>query len=205
MNIIPIRPRELVAAALGCFLLVGSSASAQAAPSSIHVDIDKRRVAVAEPFVLTVTVEAPQGAVVKFPPPAERLGAFEVLAVRDHFDIPTESGRQWLRRYELETIQTGEHEIPAFEVAYTNRPQGAARKGVLTSPPSRVSVVSSLAADETPENFRDIKNAILLDVSPRWLNAGRAAGIGTVAILFAAAAMVVWQLKRPLTPRKWAL
>lgn len=161
---------------------------------------------VAEPFWLDWTVKAPSGARVTFPSTGDKLGDFDILDSRDLFDIPNdESGdeRTWTRRLQLESIVTGELEIPSIEIQVAD----AQSSQVIRSEPITVQIVSVLEERGDPTQFRDIQSVVDVDVPNRpshaWIG-WSLAGFSALA-LAVAAVTVATRRKRWQTPAQWAL
>lgn len=160
-------------------------------------------VLVAEPFRLEISVHAPEGATVKFPPITENLGEFQVLGAQDVLDVPGENGRDWTRIITLESITTGEIEIPPVGVQV----DAGGTMTQLWTQPITVRVESVIQDFSDPTQFRDIVSVV--DVtqptspSHSWMWWSMGAGIaGTV---FAIAAIILFRRRCALQPREWAL
>ena len=80
-------------------------------PVEVQVSLNKATAQIAEPLTLTVTVNAPEKVLVTFPQQQKTLGSFHVLSMYDTADIPTANGRQWIRRYQVESLVPGEQTL----------------------------------------------------------------------------------------------
>ena len=161
---------------------------------------------VAEPFWLEFTLAAPAGAKVTFPSMGERLGEFDILDKQDRFDIPgtgAEDQRTWTRRLQLESIVTGELEVPPIEIQVTD----ANTSQVIRSQPVPVRIVSVMEERGDPTQFRDIQSVVDVAVpanpSRAWIG-WTLAGFAALALAIAAA-VVVTRRKQWLTPSQWAI
>jgi hypothetical protein len=172
---------------------------------TLTATVSKSDVHVAEPFVLELTVVAPLGAKVTLPAIGEQISEFEILDYQDVNDIPSDASsgeRIWTRRMTLESIVTGELEIPALEIRVS---QGA-HSETLRSQVIPVHVISVLEGRADPTQFRDIQSVVDVDIpQPKsiawvWWTAG---GLGLLT-LFTTAFAVVTRRQTWLTPVDWA-
>lgn len=164
------------------------------------------KVQVAEPFTLELTVTAPTGSKVDFPSIGESLGSFDVNNQFDQADVPSVNEmtqRTWTRRLTLESIITGDLEIPSLEILV--------RSGdvlqTLKSETIGIHVTSVLEDRADPTKFRDIKSvvdvAVPQPVSHAWLWWTLGGAGGVVAAVFALVA--VTKRKSWITPNTWAM
>ena len=199
-------------AALFCLVGIGHAA---AQPSSgqetqqatITASASVTAVQVAEPFQLVIECVAPVGTNVSFPAVIEKLGEFDVIEHRDAFDIPLKSDsnrRSWTRTMTLESIVTGDLTLPAIEVQISD---GTGRKR-LASRPLQIKVLSVLEDRPDPNNFRDVKPLVDVEIETEpassfawvgWTIGGLAGGL-----FFAAAVVALVRHKRFITPSQWA-
>ena len=126
----------------------------------LDVEIDKPQVLVAERIEMKIEATAPQGIMVKFPELNQQLGDFEVMSVKDAMDIPEGSNRKWVRQIGLESLISGDLEIPAMELSYVDRRGSVAQTGFQKTPPQGVTVRSTLEGSEDPTRFREIKSVV---------------------------------------------
>jgi hypothetical protein len=177
-----------------------------ASAADVSATVSKSAVQVAEPFTLELTVQVPAGTRVVFPTMADRLGEFDVIDSQDLFDIPDAVAsdlRNWTRRLTLESIVTGDLEIPPIEIQVSD--QDGSRATV--SHPLPVRVISVLEDRSDPTQFRDIQSVVDVEVpeaaSPArlWWAIG---GVSGIACAFALA-MLIRRGKQWLTPKQWAL
>src|SRR6056297_3258367 len=134
-----------------CLCLV-ASAAASANPTALQPDgvvvinaiADRATAHVAEPVRLNLIVTAPTGTAVILPRVADRLGEFQVRDMQTKPDVPTSDGAQrtWISIYTLDTLQSGELEIPAISVQY--RTAGATEFQTISSDPVPIRVISLL-------------------------------------------------------------
>lgn len=176
-------------------------------PTGAHINVQasSTTVHVAEPVNITLTVTAPASAQVNFPDVPQQIGDFEVIDHRDRFDIPSAkniSERTWTRILTIESIVTGELQIPAMEVAVSTK-EG---QTMLVSNPLTIQVASVLKADSDPTQFRDIEPVVDVSVpstaSRQWI----AWSALTAGILILSVGLVFWIRGRRslITPNEWA-
>lgn len=176
-------------------------------PVDVKAVVSKSVVQVAEPFGLDVTVTVPAGTKVFFPTVNSQLGDFDVDEHQDMFDVPSATGsggqRSWTRHYSLESIVTGDLEIPPIEIPFTR----GQTTGSVTTKALPMRVVSVLEDRADPTKFRDIKSVVDVDVpTPSsngwifWTLGGMGAGV-----LSLAAIALVARRKKYLTPSQWAV
>ncbi len=174
-------------------------------PVEVMTHLDKSTATVAEPFPLTLQVEAPVGTSVTSPRFGPTLGPFTVTRAETLSELPIDgkpTRRRWRTSLELESLRTGDQSIPPIEIVY-RLPEGVvnsagSRDGVLRSRPLDVPITSVLKAEEDPAKFRDIKGVSEMPLvsdqrnTPIWI--GIAGGIGALAV----AGLVFW-LRRDRT------
>ncbi len=167
-------------------------------------------VQVAEPLTLELKVTAPVGTKVSFPIVGEQLGEWDVLNHSDALEIPSQEGRMWIRNLTLETIQTGDIEIPSIEIVWIASGGDAGSARSVSSKPLFVRIASVLeeAADLT--KFRDIRSVVDVPIPEKpettsWFQVAMMASAvaGCMAVAFL---VVTARRRRPkITARKWAL
>lgn len=174
--------------------------------ATVTSKVSRNAVQVAEPLTLELTVTAAVGSQVDFPSLGKTLGNFDVTDQIDRADVPTSNDRNqriWTRRLTLESIVTGDAEIPALEiiVRHKNNTQ------TLKSGAVAVHVASVLEDRADPTQFRDIQSvvdvAVPQPISRAWLwwTLGSAGGVAVSALLF----MAVAKRKTWMTPQAWAI
>ena len=174
--------------------------------ATVTAEVSSTTVQVAEPLTLELTVTAPAGSRVDFPSVGNSLGNFDVTNQTDRADVPSANDgnqRVWTRRLTLESIVTGDMEIPALEILVRNKVNSQTLKSEAI--PVRVASVLEDRAD--PTQFRDIHSVVDVEVpqsrSRAWLW-WTLSGLGGVA---AAALLLVAVAKRKtwMTPNAWAI
>ncbi|MBB3206325.1 hypothetical protein FHS27_002134 [Rhodopirellula rubra] len=173
-----------------------------------RVIVSKKRVAIAEPFMMRIEVVAPAGSQVRFQSMEQTLGAFNVLNVTDTPDVPVQTAdsddRLWVRTIDLETLQFGTQTIPSIEVMVQASDDGAEER-TRNSEPVAIEVVSVLDPEEQtkPDVFRDIEGEISLQDE-----SSSASGFGTLwwsALAVVAGVLggvaVVWSRRRDRSMR----
>ncbi len=174
---------------------------------STKVTVSKRSVQVAEPFHAEIRVTAPAGAKVAFPELNRVWGPFDVLEHQDQFDVPAVDGsglRSWSRSLTLETISTGDLELPSIEIQVRT---GASNEAlVIRTTAQKMQVISVLENQPDPLQFRDIKGVVNLEIPEpvsyawAWWLAG---GLGGTLML-GLAALVLAKKRQWSSPRQWA-
>lgn len=195
----------LIACVLACQFT--SRTNAQQLPSLVAT-IERDTVQIADPFWVTFEVVAPTDAQVQFPQISKVLGPFEILEQKEMFGIPSVSSpneKTWSLQLYLETMETGQLQIPAIEVAVEL--VSGERKRVQSSPVT-VTVESSIESGSDPTAFHDIRD--LIDASlPNeeetsnltWTLIGVLTGFGVAA---GAAIFALMRRKNLMTPAAWA-
>jgi hypothetical protein len=151
--------------------------AAERGPVSMVVRAEPSEITVGEHVTLTIEVTARDGVEVRMPRLEDTAGAFAVRASRTPPDVPEGGQRRFTHTYELDTFATGDVEIPAVTVGFTDRrpevdDSGQELAGELTGEPLTIRVGSVLAGNEQPTDFRDIKSTVDVPVSSplaqRW-------------------------------------
>ena len=160
-------------------------------------------VQVAEPFTLEICVSAPDGAKVTFPTISDKLGEFDVRGSQDAFDVPVQDARTWTRRFTLESIATGDVEIPSLDIQVNESGNASA----VQTHPIIVRVASVLEDRSDPTKFRDIQSVVDVDVPIAKSNAWVLWGLGGVLsmTMLAIATGAVSRRGKWLTPKDWAI
>jgi len=153
----------------------------------ISIHTDRNSVQIADPFEVVIQVLANDQASVKFPTMPQQLGVFDVIDHRDLLRIPskTNSGmNKWTRRLTLETLETGELQIPS--ISFAVRTEGKPPLQVATDP-LVIEVASVLEPTADPAEFADIHD--LIDVpepktwSYTWILWSAGGGLGLAALI----------------------
>ncbi|MBA2112954.1 hypothetical protein [Bremerella alba] len=198
----PIGIRLLLAAMFGLAWIQHAHASQD---PRLETTVSQSSLQVAEPFWLDLTVEAPIGAKVDFPAPGEMLGGFNVLDKQDLFDIPsrdTDDKRTWTRRLRLESLVTGDLEIPSLEIQLSEKNASH----VIRSEPIPIRIASVLEGHGDPTQIRDIQSVVDVAVPQApshawvWWSIGSMSGLSVVV---AAVALVARRRPR-MSPADWA-
>ncbi|MCA9010344.1 MAG: DUF4381 domain-containing protein [Planctomycetaceae bacterium] len=188
------------------FITFTGAANADSTVPTVQVNTSSTTVQVAEPFTFEINVTAPAGTTVYFPSIGELLGKFDVVDQQVRADVPSASDvnqRLWTQHLTLESIVTGELDIPSLEmqVRRDNKIQTLKTDAV----PVRVTSVLEDRAD--PTKFRDIASVVDIAVPEPvsrawiWWTLGGCGGIGTAALMLAAMS----KRKTWMTPKVWAL
>ncbi len=153
---------------------------------------------VADPFWVTIAISAEENANVVFPDVPTTLGPFEVLSHKDWFDVPVGNARSWTRHFQLESLQSGEFEIPSVLVSVDGE--------TIATEPLTVSINSSVEANADPFKFRDFKKPIEITAEKPGANAWvlwAVSGLSIAAVL----GFVCWSFyrKQSLTDSQFAM
>ena len=197
------------------------------APISVVAEIVATESQIAVPIDYRVTIDAPPGATVVLPPIAgvsinqtgnlrvvdKPFADFLLTGIDVTRDVPLDSENGTRRTQlvlEIESLKSGTCRTPAIEVVYrladseTSDPKYES-EGTVSVPALGLDIGSVLAADDTPEKFRDIKPALATPVDASEKNSPMMGflfvGMGALFIAF------LWWLrcnKRP-KPEGWAL
>jgi hypothetical protein len=171
--------------------------TAERGPVKFTVSVPRDELVVGEKFPLTVEVVAEPGVTVSMPVVKEALGKFEVSSPRTPPDIPDGADRRWTHTYDLRTLETGEHQIPALTMKFGDARNAKPGESVpidneLSTEPLFVHVASLMTGEFDPYNFRDIKGAVDVPTNepPAWLKyVIGAVGLGVVIL-------ILWMLRR---------
>lgn len=172
--------------------------------TTVSVSSSAQKVQVAEPFTVTIQVEAPTGTNIQFPPIENKLGPFDIIDSRTIADVPiTDNNRQWIQTYLVDSITTGENELPVLEIQATLN----GKTETLRTKPLVINVLSVLEDRADPTKFRDIRSVVDLPVAEpkETKNWGLWIGCGALALALAGAAVVlVNRRRRTFKPADWA-
>lgn len=189
-------------------ILLSHPLALQAQGIELDAKTDRDKIQIADPFELTIQVIAPEGTRVAFPPTAETLGPFEVLNTKEKLDIPNSeanaASRIWVQSISLETLDTGQLEIPAIEVAVE---QDGLKEEILRTKPITIDVESVVepAADLT--KFKGIADVHDVEVPADrshgwvWLTSGALATL----VLAGGALFIATRRNAAVSARAWAL
>jgi hypothetical protein len=172
------------------------------------VQLDKTTSQIAEPMELLLTLDAPLGTRVRMPVFSQKIGDFEVHSIQEVNDLPLdeESGqRRWLRRVTLETIRTGDLQIPPLSVLYRRAADSDFHE--LYSAALDVHVTSLLEDRADITQFRDIKGVVDVAI-PQQRRSSWIGWIGAATGTVAAFALLVFmgsRRRKQLSPAEWAL
>lgn len=205
--------KMFVAGVLG-FLITGF---AQAEPAKttynqqgfeVSINMSATSVRVAEPFTVTYEVISPSEKSLVWPAVADQLGPFDVIDSQDLFEIPVDSGRMWKRTLTLESIQSGDLEIPSLTVNIVPSDSKNVQSNpieVINIAAQPVSITSVLEGRADPTQFRDIQSVVDVEVpaekTSQWTTWGYTS-LGVIA-LACLALMIVAVRGRSITPATW--
>jgi hypothetical protein len=196
-------------------------------PVSVVAQIMPTKAQVAVPMQYRVTIDAPPGATVVLPPIAGvSINETDKLSIVDQpfadylltgveviRDLPmnTNSGtRRTQLILEIESLKSGLRRTPALEVVYrlvdakTATP-GFDSEGTVRIPPLGLDIGSVLVAEDSPDKFRDIKNALATPVK----SSDKSSPVMGLLFVGAGACFVglLWWSRRAkcFKPEQWAL
>ena len=176
----------------------------------VSISMSTTSVRVAEPFTVTYELTSPPDKKLVWPAVADQLGPFDVIKSNDFFDIPGDSGRIWKRVLTLESIQSGDLEVPSLAVNMVSSDSKGDRSEateVINIAAQPVTVTSVLEGRADPTQFRDIQSVIDVKVpveeTSDWTTWG-VTGLGVLSL--ACIAFVAMAVRgRSITPEKWVL
>ncbi|WP_417388594.1 hypothetical protein [Gimesia sp.] len=176
----------------------------------VSISMSTTSVRVAEPFTVTYELTSPSDQKLVWPAVADQLGPFDVIKSNDFFDIPVDSGRMWKRVLTLESIQSGNLEVPVLAVniisSASSQVQSEPLKAVnIAAQPVTVSSVLEGRAD--PSKFRDIQSVVDVEVpveNPSFWDTWGVTSLGIFSVV--CVAFVIMAVRgRSITPEKWVL
>lgn len=178
-------------------------------PVTLSVSVDRQLAQVAYPMQLVVEVTAPQGTRVELPRLPEQLGDFDVRGQETLRDLPTAASsdnRLWVLKATLETLKTGQLQIPALEVHFATNQQATAFESI-RSKPIEIQIASVLEDRPDPTKIRDIKDTVDLPVPEQGSSAWLSIALGGIAagVAAAIAMMLLAKPRRGIAPAAWAL
>ncbi|MFO0972416.1 MAG: DUF4381 family protein [Phycisphaerae bacterium] len=197
--------------------------SAERGPVKVTVRLNRDRMTIADPVQVTITAVALPQVEVRMPKFGSPLPGFSVRDFREHSPAEGEATPTWRQEYRLESFLSGEFELPAIEVKFSDR-RGAAGGGDgaagATSRPTiesavrvsgvKLTVESLLSGQFDPQKFNDLKQPATLPLPARY-RAALWAG-GAAAVLLAAGGLAWWRRRRAaaetrvqMPPHQWAL
>lgn len=170
--------------------------TAERGPIRLKVTLDKDKVAVAEPFSLLVEVASPEGFQVRLPAIDDPKKIFQVRSAKELPSLGANGAHQWREVYQIESLTSGDHELPPITIHYRGFKAGSATQpaasqtssssqpatrpgpeiieGDLTIEPLNVHVISALSGESNgaePAQIRDIKGTVDVPYarSRRWM------------------------------------
>ncbi len=192
-------------------MVIDVSAAEVSSPAAfVSAETSAKSVQVAQPFTVDVTVQAAKGSRVTFPEGQTQLGDFDVISFKDRFDVPSDDDanvRTWTRRWTLDSITSGELQIPPLEVQVQAENDAASSQTQrLTTAPITIRVISVLEDRSDPTKFRDIQSVVDVGVPEVESNRPVAWSIGgTLVCLCAGAALALSRRRRWIKPKDWAM
>ncbi|WP_442509725.1 hypothetical protein SH528x_001316 [Novipirellula sp. SH528] len=215
LNVFHCHRRVALVARIAMFVIVLiaglSRIDAAERDNEVHVNatVNRTDALLLDPIELTVTVTAPVDAEIEFPPAAETVGPFDVVAVEDLPSIPVlddahPGKRRWTRRMKLETLEVGEQTIPAIEIRYVLRDAAASQTGLLRSEPIPIQIKSVLTSDDNPKAYRPMKTALPIASQPEATPVHWPTIAGGLIALAFVAFLVKRRMKKTVTPKQWA-
>ena len=176
----------------------------------VSISISTTSVRVAEPFTVTYELTSPSEKSLVWPAVAEQLGPFDVINSQDLFEIPVDSGRMWRRTLTLESIQSGDLEIPGLTVNIVSAgSKNAQAKSIedIKIAAQPVTITSVLEGRADPTQFRDIQSVVDVEVPAKEVSQWTIGGMTSFGVIALAciALMVVAIRGRSITPLNWVL
>ncbi|MDA1229957.1 MAG: BatD family protein [Planctomycetota bacterium] len=177
-------------------------------PATLTSNVSSTTVQVAEALTLELTVTSSVGSKVNFPSIGTSLGKFDVIDQVDRSDVPSPNDvrqRTWILWLTLESIITGDMEIPSLEIQVLG---SGGDIQTLRSDVVPIHVISVLEDRADPTQFRGIKSVVdmkLPDHAPTsygwlWWTLGSAGVALATLVLVAVRKQKTW-----LMPNVWAV
>lgn len=124
-------------------------------PVTVRASVDRDRVTVGDHIALTIVVEHDAGVTLDALAEATAFGPFEVLAAEPPQKQTLEAGRlETTLVFTVAAFGTGDLEVPAIAVPYTD---AAGNTAAATARAIPISVASVIPGDESPTDIRDLK------------------------------------------------
>lgn len=184
--------------------------TAEKGPVKLTVTLDRNEAPVAWPLTLSIDAVAQNGVTVTLPNAGKTLGDLVVTRTVTDPDIPTPdaAARQWKRTMTLESYTSGEKNIPAIHVKFTDsRDPKKPIKSDLSTEAFKVKITSLIQGKADPYKPRDIKGAVELTPQPDytwvWLTLGTLVGVAIA--LLAVRYFIRRKIMRALTAGEWAM
>lgn len=176
-------------------------------PVKVTTMVSRSSARVVEPIELTLEVDAPHGIRVEMPPIGEQLGDFDVRRVERFKDLPVAdaaNSRRTVVKATVDTLKTGDVEIPSLTVRYGGGNDMGELKSLSTKP-IKIHITSVLEGRADPTKFRDIKGTVDVPIGPPQPYAWLIWGGGGLAVVAVAATVLLFVRRRATTPAAWAL
>ncbi|QEG19350.1 hypothetical protein [Gimesia maris] len=176
----------------------------------VSISMSATSVRVAEPFTVTYELISPAEKSLVWPAVTDQLGPFDVIDSKDLFEIPVDSGRMWRRTLTLESIHSGDLEVPELSVnllSTDSKSVQAEPVEVINLAAQPVTITSVLEGRADPTQFRDIQSVVDVEVpvqeTSQWTTWG-ITGLGGLSL--ACLALVIMAVRnRSITPANWVL
>jgi hypothetical protein len=186
------------------FIVLTGVAKADSTVAKVISKTSNTTIQVAEPFTLESTVTAPTGSKVDFPSIGKSLGKFDVSDQVIRADVPSAdevNQRIWTQRLTLESIVTGDIEIPSLEIVVRR----GANVQILKTEAIPIRVASVLENRADPTKFRDIQSVVDITVPKTVSHAWIWWTLGGFGVLATAALMLITVANRKtwITPNVW--
>ncbi len=182
------------------------SATTREGDVTVVVEASKAMVQVAEPVTVAWKIDAPQGVAIAFPNVSSQLGDWDVIDVQDRFDLPRGDRRTWIRTLVMETIETGDVEIPSLPLSIAGEASASASASI-ESDRLVVRIVSVLEDRADPLKYRDIADVVDVPLpmqrSYGWLM-GSVAAVATAVAVLAIGIALMGRRKR-ISATRWAI
>jgi len=176
----------------------------------VSISMSTTSVRVAEPFTVTYELSSPSEKSLVWPAVADQLGPFDVIHSQDLFEIPVDSGRMWRRTLTLESIQSGDLEVPSLSVNVVSSDAKRVQAEpieVINIAAQPVTITSVLEGRADPAQFRDIQSVVDVEVPVEETSQWIIWGIPTLGFIgLACIALVVVAVRgRSITPANWVM
>jgi hypothetical protein len=171
----------VVLAALAAPAVRPASAQSADQPVTVRASVDRDQVTVGDRITLTIVVEHDAGVSLDALVQAAAFGSFDVLTAEPPQERALETGHvETTLVFTVAAFGTGELEIPAIDVPYTD---AAGNPATATAPAIPVSVTSVIPAGESPTDIRDLKPQLTVPGgAPPYVRPALIAGAVVIAV-----------------------
>lgn len=157
-------------------------------PLSVRIRLSDENIKLSDLLEMELTATTEPDYTIQFPAVADTLKQFKILSFKDLPETFTDSGNiVKIIRYQLEPLELGMCEIPAFTFTFEGRQPSDqdASQGTLETEPLWIDVSTSLPADPNAIALADIEDVVEVKANYTWAWIG----LGVVCLLAAGIAL----------------